>query len=98
MKKLGTVSAVVLATVLSAVSAQAAESVRPASSEMTAIYGSPAKAIYGLPADARVGRVKAKKVSAMAPSGTVVATVAAGGATVGLIWALTDGKSSPGGN
>lgn len=34
MKKLGTVSAVVLATVLSAVAAQAAEPVRPASSEM----------------------------------------------------------------
>jgi hypothetical protein len=94
MKKLGTVSAVVLATVLSAVSAQAAEPVRPASSEMTAIYG--------LPATARVGRVKARKVSAMAPSGTVVAAAAAGAATVGLIWALTDNgngkQSSPGGN
>lgn len=52
MKKLGTVSAVVLATVLSAVSAQAAEPVRPTSSEMKRVKAKKADGTTVAPAAA----------------------------------------------
>lgn len=90
MKKLGTLSMITAAMVLSAGSAQAAEQVRPGVSTVSVVNT--------LPAGARISASKSRKnVSMMASNGAIIGSVAAGGALVGLIWAVS-GNGNGNGN